>query len=102
MDMVAGTIQDHTPSQTYARVLYFFISMKALEFCLGAFYGFLDRRYLGSILTNGEKERNRKEKEGVLDDLPGRRPWKVATIGGFGLLGALIVVAWVLFFLFSL
>ncbi|KAJ7687402.1 major facilitator superfamily domain-containing protein [Mycena rosella] len=102
VDMVAGTIQDHTPGETYARVLYFFISMKALEFCLGAFYGLLDRRVLGGVLTVGEPERNRRQAAGLLDDLPGRRPSALATAGGFAMLGATVVVAWVLFFLFSI
>ncbi|KAJ7251974.1 hypothetical protein C8J57DRAFT_1665558 [Mycena rebaudengoi] len=99
VDMAASTIQDHTPHKTYEGVLYFFISMKALEFFLGGFYGLLDRRYLGSVLTIGEP---RKEKVGLMQDLPDRRPSKVATARGIAILGATLVVAWVLFFMFSL
>ncbi|KAJ7234159.1 major facilitator superfamily domain-containing protein [Mycena rebaudengoi] len=85
VDMVASTIQDHTPHETYEGVLYFFISMKALEFFLGGFYGLLDRRYLGSVLTIGEP---RKEKMGLMQDLPDKRPSKVATAGGIAILGS--------------
>ncbi|KAJ7492226.1 major facilitator superfamily domain-containing protein [Mycena latifolia] len=102
VDMVAGTIQDSTPGQTYARVLYFFIAMKALEFALGAGYGLLDRRFLGGVLTVGERERARREKAGLLDDLPGRRPSRAATAVGFATLAGAVVVAWVLFFVFSI
>ncbi|KAJ7142021.1 major facilitator superfamily domain-containing protein [Mycena crocata] len=102
VDMVAGTIQDQTPGNTYERVIYFFVAMKALEFSLGAFYGILDGRYLGSVLTIGEPERNRKERAGLMDDLPGRRPSKVATTVGFSMLAAMVVVAWALFFVYSI
>ena len=45
VDMIAGALQDLTPGQTYERVIAFFVAVKALEFCLGLFYGVLDRRY---------------------------------------------------------
>lgn len=44
VDMIAGRLQDITPGKTYERVIAFFIAWKALEFCLGLFYGILDRR----------------------------------------------------------
>lgn len=44
VDMVAGRLQDITPGGTYERVIAFFVAVKALEFCLGLFYGVLDRR----------------------------------------------------------
>ena len=46
VDMIAGRLQDITPGGTYERVIAFFVAMKALEFCLGLFYGVLDRRYV--------------------------------------------------------
>lgn len=48
VDMIAGRLQDLTPGQTYERVVGFFVAVKGLEFCLGLFYGVLDRRYVGS------------------------------------------------------
>lgn len=44
VDMIAGRLQDITPGKTYERVIAFFIAWKSLEFCLGLFYGILDRR----------------------------------------------------------
>lgn len=46
VDMIAGRLQDLTPGGTYERVIGFFVAWKALEFCLGLFYGALDRRYV--------------------------------------------------------
>ncbi len=46
VDMVAGRLQDMTPNQTYERVIAFFVAWKGLEFCLGLFYGVLDKRYV--------------------------------------------------------
>lgn len=44
VDMIAGRLQDITPGGTYERVIAFFVAVKGLEFCLGLFYGVLDRR----------------------------------------------------------
>lgn len=48
VDMIAGRLQDITPGGTYERVIAFFVAVKGLEFCLGLFYGVLDRRYVVS------------------------------------------------------
>lgn len=44
VDMIAGRLQDITPGGTYERVIAFFVAVKGLEFCLGLFYGILDRK----------------------------------------------------------
>lgn len=44
VDMIAGTVQDITPGNTYEGVIAFFVAVKGLEFCLGLFYGLLDRK----------------------------------------------------------
>lgn len=44
VDMIAGRLQDITPGDTYEKVIAFFVAWKAIEFCLGLFYGVLDRR----------------------------------------------------------
>ncbi|GKT65290.1 major facilitator superfamily transporter [Colletotrichum tofieldiae] len=44
VDMIAGRLQDITPGGTYERVIVFFVAVKGLEFCLGLFYGILDRK----------------------------------------------------------
>ena len=46
VDMIAGRLQDITLGNTYERVVAFFVVVKAIEFCLGLFHGFLDRRYV--------------------------------------------------------
>ncbi|KXH56596.1 hypothetical protein CSAL01_03430 [Colletotrichum salicis] len=57
VDMVAGRLQDITPAGTYERVIAFFVAVKGLEFCLGLFYGTLDRKYLSGILSINNKKR---------------------------------------------
>ncbi|WZH49527.1 major facilitator superfamily domain-containing protein [Fusarium acuminatum] len=44
VDMIAGRLQDITSGGTYERVIAFFVAVKGLEFCLGLFYGILDRK----------------------------------------------------------
>lgn len=44
VDMIAGRLQDITPGGTYEWVIAFFVAVKGLEFCLGLFYGILDRK----------------------------------------------------------
>ncbi|KAH8658312.1 major facilitator superfamily domain-containing protein [Xylariales sp. PMI_506] len=102
VDMIAGRLQDITPGQTYERVIGFFVAIKGIEFCLGLFYGLLDRRYLGGILTMSEKKRMALEQKGQLMDIIGRKPAKGFTIFGLTLCASLIVIAWVLFIKFSI
>lgn len=51
VDMISGRLQDVTPGGTYERVVAFFVACKAIEFCLGLFYGVLDRKYVKIYLT---------------------------------------------------
>lgn len=53
VDMIAGRLQDITPGGTYQNVIAFFVAVKGLEFCLGLFYGVLDRRYVDFDYVNG-------------------------------------------------
>ncbi|KAG7059138.1 hypothetical protein JMJ77_0006506 [Colletotrichum scovillei] len=73
VDMIAGRLQDITPGGTYERVIAFFVAVKGLEFCLGLFYGILDRKYLSGILSINNKKRMGLEKEGKLEDCVGRQ-----------------------------
>ncbi|KAH6970942.1 major facilitator superfamily domain-containing protein [Ilyonectria sp. MPI-CAGE-AT-0026] len=102
VDMIAGRLQDVTPGGTYERVVAFFVACKTLEFCLGLFYGVLDRKYLGSILSISEKKRKELEQDGKINETIGHKPGKVFTIAGLSLLCCLVVIAWVLFILYSL
>ncbi|KAF4458605.1 major facilitator superfamily transporter [Fusarium albosuccineum] len=102
VDMIAGRLQDITPGGTYERVIAFFVAVKGLEFCLGLFYGVLDRRYLSGILTMSEKKRMEVERQGKLGDPIGRKPGKTFTVVGLALISSLIVIAWVLFVKYSI
>ncbi|KAJ3961420.1 hypothetical protein N0V92_001917 [Colletotrichum tropicale] len=102
VDMIAGRLQDITPGGTYERVIAFFIAVKGLEFCLGLFYGVLDRKYLAGILSISNKKRMDIEKEGKLGDLVGRRPARSFTAVGIALVCSLIIIAWVLFIKYSI
>lgn len=102
VDMIAGRLQDITPNGTYERVIIFFVAAKALDFCLGLFYGILDKKILGGVLSFSQKKRVSLEQQGKLDNLVGRRPSKPFTIAGLTILASLVVVAWVLFIKYSL
>ncbi|KAJ4208843.1 hypothetical protein NW759_013605 [Fusarium solani] len=93
VDMIAGRLQDLTPGQTYERVVGFFVAVKGLEFCLGLFYGVLDRRYLAGILTMSEKKRLVVEKAGELGAPVGRKPAKPFTFVGTVLLCSMIIIS---------
>ncbi|GAA5915230.1 hypothetical protein JCM6882_003377 [Rhodosporidiobolus microsporus] len=102
VDMVAGHLQDQTKGQLYERVVAFFIAYKSLEFFLGLSYGFLDRRYLGGILTMSERKRKPLEEEGKLENLVGRQPARFSTTLGLSIYASLIIISYVLFIKFSL
>ncbi|KAK2738354.1 major facilitator superfamily transporter [Colletotrichum kahawae] len=102
VDMIAGRLQNITLGGTYERVIAFFVAVKGLEFCLGLFYGILDRKYLAGILSISNKKRMDIAKEGKLGDLVGRRPARSFTAVGIALVCSLIIVAWVLFIKYSI
>ncbi|KIY71911.1 MFS general substrate transporter [Cylindrobasidium torrendii FP15055 ss-10] len=102
VDMVAGRLQDITADGGYHKVISFFVAMKAIEFCLGAFYGILDRKYLAGILTMSETRRLALHKTGIHKKVDGRQPKKVFTSFGLGLLATVTVIAWVLYIKYSL
>ncbi|KAK7691051.1 hypothetical protein QCA50_006154 [Cerrena zonata] len=102
IDIVAGRLQDITPDGGYSKVMAFFITMKAMEVCWGAFYGLLDRKYLGGVLTMSEHQRHIVEKTVDLKKVPGRRPYPFATWFGLGLLFSAGVTAWVLYIKYSI
>ncbi|ETS83876.1 hypothetical protein PFICI_05752 [Pestalotiopsis fici W106-1] len=102
VDMIAGRLQDITPGGTYERVIAFFVAVKGLEFCLGMFYGILDRRFLSGVLTMSEKKRMNAEANNELGDPVGRKPSAKFTLVGIVLLCSTIIVAWVLFIKYSI
>ncbi|KAF8916235.1 major facilitator superfamily domain-containing protein [Mucidula mucida] len=103
VDIAAGDSRTlSTPNGGYEKVISFFVAMKALEFCWGAFYGIIDRRYLGGILTMSEHKRHLLEKTDTLNDLSGRRPRNVFTIVGMSVLCSAGITAWVLYIKYSI
>lgn len=70
VDMIAGRLQDITPGGTYERVIAFFIAVKGLEFCLGLFYGVLDKRYVNYELGITMNSRFTNDAVVCVDTLP--------------------------------
>ncbi|KAF7293068.1 MFS transporter [Mycena indigotica] len=108
MDVSAGAIQDRTPTgrHTYDNVLYFLIALKGVDFFYGLVYDALDRRYFGGVLRMSEREREAREDEDANsgENLKGvalRRPVRMWTFVGLGIMGAMIVVAWVLYLFYA-
>nr|GAT50931.1 MFS transporter [Mycena chlorophos] len=107
MTVSTGAIQDLTPTgkHTYDNVLYFLIALKGVDFFYGLVYSLLDRRYFGSVLKMSEGERQRKvQTDGERDD-PKKtmllQPVRFWTWVGSIVLGAMIVVAWVVYLVYA-
>ncbi|KAJ6565498.1 hypothetical protein DFH09DRAFT_1278596 [Mycena vulgaris] len=108
MEVSAGAIQDRTPTgtHTYGNVLYFLITIKAIDVVCGLLYPVLDVRYFGSVLRMSEEEKlrdvQRQESEGtdarayVL-----KKPVKLWTVLGFCVMFSITVIAWVLYLVYS-
>jgi len=71
MSIAYGRVQDDTPDGGYTNVLKIGIAFKAWAFCLGLFYIYMDRRYLGKGMSMGETQRTKLEVE-----LEGTEPGK--------------------------
>jgi hypothetical protein len=63
MSIAYGRVQDDTPDGGYINVLKIGIAFKAWAFCLGLFYIYMDRRYLGKGMSMGETRRTKLEVE---------------------------------------
>ena len=107
MDVSTGAIQDYTPSgrNTYDNVIYFLIATKAIDVFLGVGYHYMDRRALGGVLKRNEAEQRAAEGEeggqGDKKGLPLRKAVKTVTQLGVSIMTCLIVVAWVLYLVYS-
>lgn len=97
IDVSIGAIQDRTPGGSYKYVIAVLIAFKSVQVFLGAFYDWLDGRWLAHSLRKSEKERVRILEE-LGEDRQRFKGWRakssVALAVG-ALLSALIVVAWV-------
>lgn len=101
VDIAFGVLQDNTPGGGYDRVLKLAIGLKAWAFVLGCGYIFVDWKFLGSGITMTKKRRESKLaviQDPDSDPLTRRTVKEWVTWSGIGLLAAMLVTAWVVFF----
>lgn len=104
-EVTFGKLQDSTPGGGYFRVLNLAIGLKVLAFFIALIYIFIDYRYLGKGLTMTRHQRDMAEQQIVAesrtqtDPLTKRFPVRNVTICGIIMLAALLITAWVLFFM---
>lgn len=103
--VAAGAIQDRTkPGRTeYNTVFAFLIAIKAFDVLLGLSYNLFDKRYLHGVLRSNDKQLRRLEEEMSEEErLSGlRKPIKAVTVAALGVVGAMIVTAWVLYLVYA-
>jgi hypothetical protein len=76
--------------------------IKGLDVLYGLGYNWFDKLYLNGILYANEKERvAREEEDQVLREEGLRRPIRAVTFVSLGVVGAMIVIAWVLYLYYS-
>jgi hypothetical protein len=113
MNTTLGKLQDHTPGRGYNYVLLVLFLSKAVEFMWGLSYVALDRIWALGILTADEKSRRAIEASQEYQDATaptstttrsrqfrscGLRASRSSTGAATMYVGAVIVVAWILFF----
>jgi hypothetical protein len=89
--------QDKTPGRGYSRVIYFLIAIKAVQFCLGPIYDYLDGKLLGHSFRRSEKRRIAIREENFASGNL-YRGWRVqrwATYVFGGQLVLMILTSWV-------
>ncbi|GAA5883023.1 hypothetical protein JCM16303_006796 [Sporobolomyces ruberrimus] len=104
MNVASGSIQDQSGNgrTQYRYVFAFIIVIKGLDVLYGLGYNWFDKRYLNGILYANEKERvAREEEDQVLREEGLRRPIRAVTFVSLGVVGAMIVIAWVLYLYYS-
>ncbi|KAF9691594.1 hypothetical protein EKO04_010530 [Ascochyta lentis] len=100
VDIVFGVLQDSTKDNAYPRVLLFAIGVKVLAFLLGLTYIFVDYKALRKSITL--TRRQREDCESKISDpkfhpLTRREMVMSVSYAGLGLLGSIIISAWVVF-----
>ncbi|GAA5901154.1 hypothetical protein JCM6882_006131 [Rhodosporidiobolus microsporus] len=105
MGVASGAIQDRAVADEnqYDKVFAFIIIIKGLDVIYGCFYWLVDKNYLGGVLTANDKEHRRMEAEIPEEQrLAGlRSPIKLVTTGALVTVVCAIIVAWVLFWVYS-
>jgi hypothetical protein len=104
-EVTFGKIQDGTPGGGYFRVLNLALGLKAAAFFIALVYIIVDYQYLGKGLTMTRQQRDvvendiRAQSRQDIDPVTKRQAVRGVTNSGLALLGALLVTAWVLFFM---
>ncbi|GFZ49838.1 hypothetical protein JCM24511_07241 [Saitozyma sp. JCM 24511] len=103
LEVAAGAIQDRSGG-SYNNVIYLIVAIKSLEVVWGPVYDFLDGRWLAHSLRLPEKERLalRREAKERGEPYSGWHVSKKVRCTVMGQLGAMIVVAWVVYIVYSL
>lgn len=87
---------------SYRLVFVFLIAIKGLDVFFGLSYITMDKLKLGGVLQMSSRERvEREAKDPNVFDTPLKHARRWATRSGQGLLGCLIIVAWVIYLLYA-
>ncbi|BEJ14818.1 hypothetical protein CspHIS471_0405850 [Cutaneotrichosporon sp. HIS471] len=104
LEVACGAIQDATPGQTYDRVIYVLIAIKAWQVLEGPVFDWLDGRMLGHTLRMSEKKRLKHDEECEVTgkELPGLRRYRPVTIIVACQYVSMVIISWILFFIYSM
>lgn len=97
LEVACGAIQDATPGQTYDRVIYVLIAIKAWQVLEGPFFDWLDGRMLGHTLRLSEKKRLKfdEEREATGQELSGLKRYRPVTIIVAFQYVSMVIISWV-------
>ncbi|TXT11548.1 uncharacterized protein COLE_01958 [Cutaneotrichosporon oleaginosum] len=100
LEVACGAIQDATPGQTYDRVIYVLIAIKAWQVLEGPVFDWLDGRMLGHTLRMSEKKRLKfdEEREATGQELPGLKRYRPVTIIVACQYVSMVIISWVVRF----
>lgn len=97
LEVACGAIQDATPGQSYERVIYFLIAIKAWQVFEGPILDYLDGKLLGHVLRKNEKQRIKLRDEMALEgkEFKGWKVYKSVTMFFGGQYVIMVIVSWV-------
>ncbi len=105
VSVASGAIQDHsgTGVNQYNNVFAFLIVIKGLDVIYGLVYNWVDKKYLGGVLMKSDMARRKMEVAQSEEERTRgiKKAIKRVTVVAIGVVLAMIVIAWVLYFYFS-
>lgn len=105
VSVASGAIQDHsgTGVNQYNNVFAFLIVIKGLDVCYGLVYNWFDKKYLDGVLIKNDMERRKMELAQTEEERSRglKKPIKQVTVVAIGVVVSMIVIAWCLYFYFS-